>query len=150
MFKIIIFSDSYQHFQESICEYEKRLHTNIEIIKLRPSKRKNISEIISEESILLRDKLEKIKGYKILLYIEWQKFSTRELYELIESKSQNFPNIVFIIGWAYGVNIWEINHFIDLKLSFSDMTFPHSMAYLLLLEQIYRISMMKKWTGYHH
>lgn len=150
MFKIVIFSDSFKHFEESIKEYEKRLWKDIEIIKLKPSKRKNISEIIDEETLILKEKLEKIKWYKILLYIQWENISTEKLYELVENKSQNFWNIVFIIGWAYWVNLKEIGSLIDYKLSFSDMTFPHNMAYLILLEQIYRLTTIKKWSWYHH
>lgn len=150
MFKVIIFSDSYKHFQEAVKEYEKRLGKDIEIIKLKPSKRKEIGEIIEEETDLLKEKLEKIKGYKILLYITWKELSTEKLFEMCENKIQTSSNIIFIVWWAYWVNIQKLENVIDFKLSISDMTFPHSMAYLILLEQIYRISMIKKWTWYHH
>jgi 23S rRNA pseudoU1915 N3-methylase RlmH len=59
--KIIIFSDSFKHFEDAIKEYEKRLYKEIEIIKLKPSKRKEEQEIISEETNILREKLEKEK-----------------------------------------------------------------------------------------
>ncbi|MGE4443898.1 MAG: 23S rRNA (pseudouridine(1915)-N(3))-methyltransferase RlmH [Candidatus Altimarinota bacterium] len=150
MYKLIIFSDTYKHFDEAVKEYEKRLSKNIEIIKLKPSKRKNESEIIEEETSILKEKLEKIKGYKILLYIEGKVISTELLSELVEKNKQTFGDIVFIIGGAYGVDFEKISHVIDYKLSFSPMTFPHSMAYLILLEQIYRIEMIKKGSGYHH
>jgi 23S rRNA pseudoU1915 N3-methylase RlmH len=61
MLKIIIFSDSFKHFEESIKEYEKRLSKEIEIIKLKPSKRKEAIDIISEETNILKEKLEKEK-----------------------------------------------------------------------------------------
>lgn len=150
MYKLILFSDSYKHFDEAIKEYEKRLSKNIEIIKLKPSKRKNESEIIEEETNILKEKLEKLKWFKILLYIEWKVISTELLSELVEKNKQTFWDIVFIIWWAYGVDYEKIANNIDLKLSFSPMTFPHSMAYLILLEQIYRIEMIKKWSWYHH
>ncbi len=150
MYKLILFSDSYKHFEGAVKEYEKRLSKEIEIIKLKPSKRKNEGEIIEEETSILREKLEKIKGYKILLYIEWNIISTQELFELVEKKKQTFWDIVFIIWWAYGVDFEKVIHLIDFKLSFSAMTFPHSMAYLILLEQIYRTLMIKKGSGYHH
>lgn len=150
MYKLIIFSDTYKHFDEAVKEYEKRLSKNIEIIKLKPSKRKNESEIIEEETSILKEKLEKIKWYKILLYIEGKVISTELLSELVEKNKQTFGDIVFIIWWAYGVDFEKISHVIDYKLSFSPMTFPHSMAYLILLEQIYRIEMIKKWSWYHH
>lgn len=150
MYKLIFFSDSYKHFDEAIKEYEKRLWKELEIVKLKPSKRKNQWEIIEEETDVLKEKLEKIKGYKILLYIDGKILSTHELHHLVEKNKQHFWDIIFIIWWAYGVNIEKISHLVDFKLSFSPMTFPHSLAYLMLLEQIYRIEMIKKWTGYHH
>lgn len=150
MYKIVIFSDSFKHFVEPIKEYEKRLSRDVELIKLKPSKKQEVSQIVSEETFLLKEKLEKIKWYKILLFIEWTQFSTQDFFELCENKMQNHSDIVFIIWWAYWVNIDVIKNLIDLKFSFSSMTFPHSMAYLILLEQIYRILNIKKWTWYHH
>lgn len=150
MYKIIIFSDSYKHFDKSIKEYEKRLKFDIEVIKLKPSKKNNISEIIDEETIILKEKLEKIKWYKILLHIEWKILSTQKLYELIEKKFLEFWNIVFVVWWAYWIDLNKIDKIIDFKLSISEMTFPHNMAYLILLEQIYRIINIKKWTWYNH
>jgi len=150
MYKIIIFSDSYKHFDESIKEYEKRLKFDIEVIKLKPSKKNNISQIIDEETSILKEKLEKIKWYKILLHIEWKILSTRKLYELIEKKFLEFWNIVFVVWWAYWIDLNKINKMIDFKLSISEMTFPHNMAYLILLEQIYRIINIKNWTWYNH
>lgn len=150
MLKIIIFSDSHKHFEKAIEEYEKRLWKSIELIKLKPSKKKEEREIIEEETNILQEKLEKEKWYKILLYITWENISTEKLFELVEAKKQNFPNIVFVVWWAYGVDLKKIENKIDFKLSFSKMTFPHSMAYLILLEQIYRIEMIKKGSGYHH
>lgn len=150
MYKILLFADTYKHFEESIKEYEKRLWKNIEIIKLKPSKKNEINDIIKDETDILNEKLKEIKGYKILLYIDWKVISTQDLAKEIELKKQNFSNIIFIIWWAYGVDIEKIKDKIDLKLSFSPMTFPHSLAYLILLEQIYRIEMIKKWSWYHH
>lgn len=150
MYKIIIFSDSYKHFKESIKEYEKKLGKHIEVIKLKPSKRKWIQEIIEEETDLLKEKLEKIKWYKILMYITWKQLSTQKLFELCEAKIQIYSNIIFIVGWAYWVNIEKLDSLIDFKLSISQMTFPHNMAYLILLEQIYRLTTIKRWSWYNH
>jgi len=150
MIRIIIFSDTYKHFEIAVKEYEKRLWNVIEIIKLKPSKSKVESKIIKEETENLKEKLEKIKWYKILLFIDWNNISTENLYKLIEKNKQIYSDIIFVIGWAYWVNFEKIKNLIDYKLSFSKMTFPHSMALLILLEQIYRITMMKKWSYYHH
>jgi 23S rRNA (pseudouridine1915-N3)-methyltransferase len=69
---------------------------------------------------------------------------------LIEKKFLEFWNIVFVVWWAYWIDLDKIDKIIDFKLSISEMTFPHNMAYLILLEQIYRIINIKKWTWYNH
>lgn len=150
MIKIIIFSDSFKHFETSIKEYEKRLWREVEIIKLKPSKKKNENEIIIEETNVLKERISKENGFKILLYINWDILSTEKFWSFIESKFQTFSDIIFIVWWAYWVDYEKIKENIDFKLSFSPMTFPHNMAYLILLEQIYRILMIKKWSQYHH
>lgn len=150
MIKIIIFSDSFKHFEDAIKEYEKRLWREVEIIKLKPSKKKNENEIILEETNILKDRISKENWFKILLYINWDILSTEKFWSFIESKFQTFSDIVFIVWWAYWVDYEKIKENIDFKLSFSPMTFPHNMAYLVLLEQIYRIFMIKKWSQYHH
>ena len=61
-------------------------------------------------------------------------------------------NVVFIIGWPYGVDEKRLkSDFSDLiMLSLGKMTFPHGLAKLLLIEQIYRATTL--WSGkkYHY
>ena len=78
MIKIISFVDSFKHFLEPIKEFQKRLGKNIDFIKLKPSKRKEKNEIISEESKYLIKVLEKTKWYKVLLCIESEQLSLLE------------------------------------------------------------------------
>ncbi len=150
MIKIISFVDSFKHFSEPIKEFQKRLNKKVDFIKLKPSKRKETKEIIKEESDNLKEVLKKTKGYKILLYIDSKQLDTKEFLNLIEDKQRNFSDIVFIIWGAYGVDYEKIKDYIDYKLSFSKMTFPHSMAIMLLYEQIYRALSIKAGSKYHH
>ncbi len=150
MIKIIITCDSYKHFEESILEYEKRLKKDIEIMKIKSYKSTNIKEIIFKETCLIKEKLISQKWYKILLYIWWEQFDTLSFKEFIFDKIDKFSNIIFIIWWAYWVDYDLLKDNIDKNISLSNMTFPHSMAYMILLEQIYRSFMIKKWSDYHH
>ncbi len=150
MIKIISFVDSFKHFLEPIKEFQKRLGKNIDFIKLKPSKRKEKNEIISEESKYLIKVLEKTKWYKVLLCIESEQLSTLEFTKLIEEKQVQFSDIVFVIWGAYGVDYEMIKSNIDFRFSLSKMTFPHAQAIMMLYEQIYRSICIKKWIKYHH
>lgn len=148
--KIISFVDSFKHYEEPIKEFQKRIWKQVEFIKLKPSKRKEVSEIVNEESNELLKVLEKQKWYKVLMYIDSKYLDTLEFSKLVEDKQVQFSDIIFIIGWAYWVDYELLKTKIDQKLSFSPMTFPHAQAIMMLYEQLYRVMCIKKWVKYHH
>lgn len=150
MIKIISFVDSFKHYDEPIKEFQKRLGKQVEFMKLKPSKRKEVKEIIYEESKELSRILEKEKWYKVLLYIDSRQLSTMDFYELIEQKQMQYSTVIFVIWWAYGVDLDVIKNNIDQKISLSPMTFPHAQAIMMLYEQLYRVSCIKKGVNYHH
>lgn len=149
MYKIIIVSDSNKHFEVPILEYLKRLWKYVEIIKIKPEKNWEKNHIIGKETRKILDKIEKTKWFKIVLNPIWKNLNTEKFYELLELKKQNYWNIVFIIGWANGLDYDKLKAYIDLNLNLWEMTLPHSLALLVLLEQIYRSEMIKKWTDYN-
>ena len=57
-------------------------------------------------------------------------------------------NITFIIGGSIGVSK-EVYDLADYKLCFSDMTFPHKLMRVILLEQVYRAFKILKNETYH-
>lgn len=148
MIKIYIFADSYKIYETAIKEYEKRLWKELKIEKLKPFKNKNADLVIVKETAMLEWVLEKEKGYKVILSPVWKKFSTQQFYTHIENSKQNFGNVSFFIWWANWLDYEKLKNFADLQLSLSDFTMPHSLALLVLIEQIYRLSMIKKWTSY--
>ena len=150
MIKIITPCDSFKHFEQPINEFLKRLWKEVIFQKIKPSKRWESHEIIKEETEKLSKVLQKEKGYKVLLYIDSKQLTTENFAKLIENSQMKHSGIVFIIGGAYGVDYEKLRDQIDTKLSFSPMTFPHSQALMMLLEQVYRASCMKKGVKYHH
>jgi len=150
MIKILTICDSYKHFEESIKEYKKRLWKKVEIIKLKPSKKDSIDEIVREETKSVIDRLSKISAFKIVLSIEWKSFSTVEFMNFLEYKFQNNWEIVFVIGWPYWLDYTELKKYIDFEISFSPMTFLHIEALVILLEQLYRIDTIKMKKSYHY
>ena len=150
MIKIISVHDSYKHYEQPIIEFTKRLWKGVEMIKLKPSKKNEVSDIVKEESQKIYEMLSKEKGYKILLHINSPQLSTETFAKMVEEKQMKHSDVVFVIWGAYGVDYDFLKEKIHLCLSFSPMTFPHPQALMMLLEQVYRVSCMKKGVGYHH
>jgi len=149
MIKIYIVADSYKHFNTSIKEYEKRLWKTLIIEKVKCEKNGTILQIVKKETDNIISKLEKDNSFKIVLNPKWKEFTTEKFYIFMEEKYQNFWKISFIIWWANGIDYEKMRKHIDFEISLWKMTMPHSLAFLVLLEQIYRISMIKKGTKYH-
>jgi len=148
MYKILIISDSNKHFDNAIGEYTKRLWKVCKIIKIKPIKNGTEKQIIEKETDEIIKKIEKLKWFKIVLNPAWKSLNTKKIFNLIEEKKQTNSQIIFIIGWANWLNYNYLKKYIDFNLNLWEMTMPHSLAFLVVLEQIYRLEMIKKGTSY--
>ena len=88
------------------------------------------------------------KDYVITLEIEGKELSSEEFAEKIESIQTINPNIVFVIGGSYGLSD-SVKNRSNFRLSFSDLTFPHQLFRVMLLEQIYRVFKINNNETYH-
>jgi len=86
------------------------------------------------------------KSFFIFLDEKGKNLSSIQLSELIFSKVDK--NLIFFIGGTDGFN-HEILKYADLTLSLGKMTFTHSFALIILLEQIYRSATIKMNHPYH-
>ncbi len=128
-------------YKDAVEEYLKRLSrfAKVEIVEL--AERKTLQE---EAAYILKA----AKGKIIALCIEGKKLSSEELAQTVKSFTDSGEECTFIIGSSCGLNnsVKEAAH---LKLSFSDMTFPHQLMRVILLEQIYRSFMINGGGEYH-
>jgi 23S rRNA (pseudouridine1915-N3)-methyltransferase len=137
---------------EGINEFLKRMQSfaKMKIVELKEDgndTNRNIS--IEKESEDILKTMEKLGGYNILLDIQGKNFSSEEMSEEIERLTVNgVSSINFIIGGSYGVSE-NVRKAVDMRLSFSKMTFPHQLMRLILSEQIYRWFSIIKNTKYH-
>ncbi|MBQ2532188.1 MAG: 23S rRNA (pseudouridine(1915)-N(3))-methyltransferase RlmH [Lachnospiraceae bacterium] len=144
------------YFRDAISEYSKRLskYTTLEIVEVADEK---TSENSSDREIaLIRDKegkriLSHIKdgALCIALAIQGKKMDSVAFSDYIakrmeEGKSQ----ITFIIGGSLGLSE-EVMKRCKYSVSFSDMTFPHQLMRVVLLEQIYRGFRILNHEPYH-
>lgn len=145
-----------KYLREAGDEYVKRLGSlcSLNIIELNP-KRLSDSPSASEVQTALENEgkeiLSKIpKNSEIYaMCIEGKQLSSEQLAQRIEMSGINGKsNIVFIIGSSFGLSD-EVKKAADFRLSMSEMTFPHQLARVMLLEQIYRALSINAGTKYH-
>ena len=75
--------------------------------------------------------------------------SSEDLAQMVRTWEQNAAkHLVFVIGGSYGLHP-SIKKEAWVKLSMSPMTFPHHLARVMLLEQIYRACKIREGSGYH-
>ncbi len=69
---------------------------------------------------------------------------------MIEHARDHAENLICIIGGSYGVDLELMNEVRPRLMKISDFVVPHSLALLILIEQIYRAHEIIKGSGYHH
>ena len=94
------------------------------------------------------DILRSLKGYVFVLAIEGKKLSSEALAEKMREVVDRGKEMTFVIGSSCGLDD-SVKERADLKLSFSDMTFPHQLMRVILTEQIYRAFMIQSGSEYH-
>lgn len=144
------------YMREFASEYEKRLKPlcKLNIVELSPySLPDNPSDAQIEKALENEAKkiFEKIPNgaYVISLCIEGRQKSSEETAKLFEKLAvSGKSNIVFVIGSSFGLHE-SVKAKSDELLSMSEMTFPHQMARVMLLEQIYRAFSIINGSKYH-
>ena len=85
----------------------------------------------------------------IALCLEGRELDSQGLAGLISEYVLNGSSrLCFIIGGSYGLHA-EIKDKADFRLSLSKMTFPHALARVILLEQLYRAFKINEGGIYH-
>ena len=144
-----------RYWRDACAEYIKRLTpwAKVTVTELMEEHGKadndsNIEAIIHGEGQRILDAVGK-KAYMIALCIEGKKFTSPALSKkLSDVMLAGSSDIAFVIGGSYGLSP-AVKARADLKFSMSDLTFPHQLARVMLLEQIYRTLSIMNGTKYH-
>lgn len=131
--------------------YLKKIALPFRADTINVSIKKNLSESKKElkKSLEGKEILKASNGYFRIALTEWGKnFSSHSFAQFLEKKSLNCSKIAFLIGGAFGLSR-EVLTESDMTLSLSPLTMPHRMAYLVLLEQIYRACEILRNSPYH-
>ena len=86
------------------------------------------------------------KGTMAVLCIEGRQMSSEDFSRLLHRDLGG--SMTFVIGSSFGLSE-RLKQEAALRLSMSAMTFPHALASVMLLEQLYRAFQIEKGTGYH-
>ncbi len=138
-------------WKEASSEYEKRLtkFCKLNIIELAEQNKyedKNKTLLLEGREILKT--IEEKGGRTFLLAINGKERTSEEFASLIDDLSMNTSTLNFVIGGSYGASE-EVNEKIKEKMSFGKATYPHNLARIILLEQVYRAFMLNGGGKYH-
>ncbi len=143
-------------YAQATAEYAKRLSRfcKLEIVELPESRLSDspspaeISQALTAEAALIEAKLPKGSAL-VAMCIEGEELSSPQLAEKMRQFAvSGVSNLTFLIGGSVGL-FPAIKAQADFRLSMSPMTFPHHLARVMLLEQIYRAYQINAGTKYH-
>lgn len=107
-----------------------------------------IAEGLAREAQQIREKLPK-GAWLCVLTPEGKKLSSEGLAETLDRvQIGGKSHLCFLLGSSFGLDP-SVKAQADLRLSFSDMTFPHHLARVMLLEQLYRAQSILAGSKYH-
>ena len=142
-----------KYFLDGINEYAKRLKrfcqfSIVEVAEENYDKAQGkMLEVIKEKEA--ERILPNLKGFIFAMAIEGEKFSSENFAKKIKNLTDDgVGEITFVIGGSYGLSD-KVKKRADKLISFSDMTFPHTLFRLMLCEQIYRAYTINEGTAYH-
>lgn len=137
-------------------EYQKRLkgYCNFQLLELpeyrlpeNPSD-PEISAGLDKEADLILSKIP--KGAWLCIFTpEGKTLSSPEFAQKLKDvKLSGKSSACFLIGSSFGIS-QKIKDMADFKLSMGPMTFPHHLARIMVLEQIYRAEAIQAGSKYH-
>lgn len=143
-------------YLEACAEYMKRLSpycklTLTELPEVKLPQNPSLGEIaaaLDKEGDAIRAKIPPNSSV-VALCMEGKMRSSEELASLVRTWEQNAAkHLVFVIGGSYGLHP-SVKAEAWVQLSMSPMTFPHHLARVMVLEQIYRAFKINEGSSYH-
>lgn len=141
-------------YSEACAEYLKRLGAYAKVTVKEPEpvplpqepSPAQIAQALDKEARVIR---ENMAGFSVALCVEGKQLSSEKLASKFgELGNSGFSTVSFIIGSSFGLSE-SLKAECDLRLSMSEMTFPHELARVMLLEQVYRAFSIINNSRYH-
>jgi 23S rRNA (pseudouridine1915-N3)-methyltransferase len=116
--------------------------------KLIDSKGKTPDELRKGESAAMLVVL-KSTDFLITFDERGKKMSSEKFADLLNKAQLDGKRVVVAVGGAWGMTD-DVRHRASAVVAFSDMIFPHDMARIMAMEQVYRGIQIHKSSPYHH
>lgn len=143
-------------YREACAEYLKRMGAFVTAKVYEPNpvdlpqdpNDTQIAKALSQEAERIRDCI-KPSSFTVAMCIEGKTLSSEQLAEkLRDIGNRGISTVNFVVGSSHGLDE-ALKKSADLRISMSPMTFPHSLARVMLMEQVYRAFSILNNSKYH-
>lgn len=143
------------YLREAVAEYRKRLSglcrvEEVEVKEVRLLDKPSDAEIrmaLAEEAKHILAAVP-ARSYMVALCVEGDTLSSPTLTARLQAACQTCGSLCFVIGSSHGLDP-SVKAAARLRLSVSQLTFPHQLMRVILYEAIYRCYQIDKGTKYH-
>ncbi len=144
-----------KYLKDASDEYLKRLsrYCKLQVVEIEPERlndnpsQNEINSALEKEAQAVFKRIPE-SSYVAAMCIEGKKLSSENFAKTLSSAQFSSGGMTFIIGSSYGLAD-SVKNRADIRLSVSDMTFPHQLFRIMLLEQIYRGFKINEGSAYH-
>jgi 23S rRNA (pseudouridine1915-N3)-methyltransferase len=140
-----------KHWQIAQTDYVKRLsyYTEFQLVEVRDVAGRSVPEVVARQQE--GERLLQAAGdvnRLIALSPEGKQMSSPALADFLQKEVVGYGRLAFLIGGPFGL-AEEVLTSCHMRLSLSLLTFPHEMARIILLEQLYRACSILNGEKYH-
>ena len=144
-----------RYFADAFSEYEKRIAPYYRFeVKEIPEQRlgarptpAGIDGALKKEADMILAAVPK-GAFLTAMCLEGERLSSEDLAALISGRTADGGALCFVIGGSFGLHEC-VKRAAVLRLSLSGLTFPHHLARVVLIEQLYRAAMINSGGKYH-
>lgn len=145
-----------RYLREGIQEYAKRLSRfcELQVVEVEDEQAADTLSPAQEEQVKKKEAeriLKKVKDGSLLcvLDIKGEKPGSADFADRLQGFFvSGVSHITFVIGGSLGLDAGLVKR-ADFRLSLSEMTFPHQLARLILVEQLFRAFKIMRGETYH-
>jgi 23S rRNA (pseudouridine1915-N3)-methyltransferase len=123
------FADDVQHYQKLIAR-----HVRLELVEVREDEK--VTRRLPD------------RAFVSVLDPEGEQMDSLRFSRFLEERRQSGRDLCFVIGGPFGLDV-ELSR-VDQRLSLGEMTLPHQLARVVLLEQLYRGHKIIAGEPYHY